>query len=101
MLFQALSTRLGIVTGRNLAEWCRIHFPTPLVSGCRSSVMSQALFALGAHWRSHACVGVDATRARILSQVALSLTLPVPVLARSSQPTLEHDALSLLCSSRL
>ncbi|OCW57255.1 Nramp family divalent metal transporter [Hoeflea olei] len=31
MLFQALSARLGIVTGRNLAELCRMHFPKPLV----------------------------------------------------------------------
>ena len=31
MLFQGLSARLGIVTGRNLAELCRDHFPRPLV----------------------------------------------------------------------
>jgi manganese transport protein len=31
MLFQALSAKLGIVTGRNLAEMCRDHFPRPLV----------------------------------------------------------------------
>ncbi|WP_144160131.1 Nramp family divalent metal transporter [Paraburkholderia sp. BCC1885] len=31
MLFQALSAKLGIVTGRNLAELCRDHLPTPLV----------------------------------------------------------------------
>ena len=31
MLFQALSARLGIVTGRNLAEMCREHYPKPLV----------------------------------------------------------------------
>ena len=31
MLFQGLSARLGIVTGRNLAELCRENFPTPLV----------------------------------------------------------------------
>jgi manganese transport protein len=31
MLFQALSAKLGIVTGRNLAELCREHFPRPLV----------------------------------------------------------------------
>ena len=31
MLFQALSARLGIVTGKNLAELCRDHFPKPLV----------------------------------------------------------------------
>ena len=31
MLFQALSAKLGIVTGRNLAELCREHFPLPVV----------------------------------------------------------------------
>lgn len=31
MLFQSLSARLGIVTGKNLAELCRAHFPAPLV----------------------------------------------------------------------
>ena len=31
MLFQALSAKLGIVTGRNLAEMCREHFPRPIV----------------------------------------------------------------------
>ena len=31
MLFQALSAKLGIVTGRNLAELCREHFPDPVV----------------------------------------------------------------------
>src|ERR1700692_3655605 len=31
MLFQALSAKLGIVTGRNLAELCREQFPPPVV----------------------------------------------------------------------
>ena len=31
MLFQALSAKLGIVTGQNLAEMCRLHFPKPVV----------------------------------------------------------------------
>jgi manganese transport protein len=31
ILFQALSAKLGIVTGRNLAEMCREHFPRPIV----------------------------------------------------------------------
>lgn len=31
MLFQALSAKLGIVTGLNLAEMCRDHFPKPVV----------------------------------------------------------------------
>ncbi len=33
MLFQALSAKLGIVTGRNLAELCRDQFPRPIVIG--------------------------------------------------------------------
>src|ERR1051325_675270 len=33
MLFQALSAKLGIVTGRNLAEMCRDCFPKPVVYG--------------------------------------------------------------------
>jgi len=31
MLFQSLSAKLGIATGRNLAEMCREQFPQPLV----------------------------------------------------------------------
>jgi manganese transport protein len=31
MLFQGLSAKLGIVTGRNLAELCRDHFPPAMV----------------------------------------------------------------------
>ncbi|HEX4616319.1 MAG TPA: Nramp family divalent metal transporter [Stellaceae bacterium] len=31
MLFQALSAKLGVVTGRNLAEMCREQFPQPVV----------------------------------------------------------------------
>ena len=30
MLFQSLSAKLGVVTGRNLAEMCREHFPRPV-----------------------------------------------------------------------
>ncbi|PCE33010.1 Nramp family divalent metal transporter [Burkholderia ubonensis] len=33
MLFQAISAKLGVVTGRNLAELCRDHFPAPVVWG--------------------------------------------------------------------
>ena len=33
MLFQGLSAKLGIVTNRNLAELCRLHFPRPVVWG--------------------------------------------------------------------
>jgi len=33
MVFQALSAKLGIVTGKNLAEMCREHFSPPVVYG--------------------------------------------------------------------
>src|ERR1700735_647777 len=33
MLFQAMSAKVGIVTGRSLAELCRDQFPRPLVIG--------------------------------------------------------------------
>ncbi len=33
MLLQALSAKLGIASGRNLAEQCRVHFPRPVVWG--------------------------------------------------------------------
>jgi manganese transport protein len=33
MLFQAMSAKLGIVTGRNLAELCREQFPRPVALG--------------------------------------------------------------------
>jgi manganese transport protein len=33
MLIQALSAKLGIATGMNLAEHCRAHFPRPIVWG--------------------------------------------------------------------
>ncbi len=33
MLIQCLSAKLGIATGRNLAELCRDHFPAPVVWG--------------------------------------------------------------------
>ena len=39
MLFQALSAKLGIVTGRNLAEMCRDCFPRPVV--CAMWVVSE------------------------------------------------------------
>ena len=33
MLFQSMSAKLGIVTGRNLAELCRLHFPRGVTIG--------------------------------------------------------------------
>src|SRR5208283_3411170 len=44
MLFQGLSAKLGIVTGRNLAELCRDHFPRPVVLAmwCGSEIAAMA-----------------------------------------------------------
>ncbi len=44
MLFQALSAKLGIVTGRNLAEMCRDRFPRPIVLAmwCASEIAAMA-----------------------------------------------------------
>jgi manganese transport protein len=44
MLFQAMSAKLGIVTGSNLAELCREQFPTPVAIGmwCASEVAAMA-----------------------------------------------------------
>ncbi|MGK5684170.1 Nramp family divalent metal transporter [Actinoplanes sp. URMC 104] len=33
MLIQSLSAKLGLVTGRNLPEWCRERFPKPVNAG--------------------------------------------------------------------
>jgi manganese transport protein len=33
MLIQNLSAKIGIATGRNLAELCRDHFPRPVAWG--------------------------------------------------------------------
>ena len=54
MLFQALSAKLGLVTGRNLAELSRDHFPTPVVwimwgiSECAAMATDLAEFLGGA-----------------------------------------------------
>jgi manganese transport protein len=54
MLFQALSAKLGIVTGQNLAELCRAHFPKPVVwamwaiSECAAMATDLAEFLGGA-----------------------------------------------------
>src|SRR3984957_16912029 len=51
MLFQALSAKLGIVTGRNLAELCRAHFPKPVVIAMWivSEIAAMAADGGGAH----------------------------------------------------
>src|SRR3984957_4706778 len=51
MLFQALSAKLGIVTGRNLAELCRDQFPKPVVIAMWivSEIAAMAADGGGAH----------------------------------------------------
>ena len=70
MLFQALSAKLGIVTGRNLAEMCREHFPTPVV------------YAL---WIVSEVAAMATDLAEFLGgAIGLSLILHIPLLAGMS-----------------
>jgi manganese transport protein len=67
MLFQALSAKLGIVTGRNLAELCRDHFPWPVVL---------------AMWVASEIAAMATDLAEFLGgAIGLSLLLHIPLLA--------------------
>ncbi len=67
MLFQALSAKLGIVTGRNLAELCRDAFPAPVV---------------WAMWGISEVAAMATDLAEFLGgAIGLSLLLHVPLLA--------------------
>ncbi|MDU0955474.1 MAG: Nramp family divalent metal transporter [Bradyrhizobium sp.] len=67
MLFQALSAKLGIVTGRNLAEMCRDHFPQPVV---------------WAMWAASEIAAMATDLAEFLGgAIGLSLLFHVPLLA--------------------
>jgi len=67
MLFQALSAKLGIVTGRNLAELCRDHFPRPIVL---------------AMWVASEIAAMATDLAEFLGgAIGLSLLLHIPLLA--------------------
>jgi manganese transport protein len=67
MLFQALSAKLGIVTGRNLAELCRDHFPRPVVL---------------AMWVASEIAAMATDLAEFLGgAIGLSLLLHIPLLA--------------------
>ncbi|MDU6372989.1 MAG: Nramp family divalent metal transporter [Bradyrhizobium sp.] len=67
MLFQALSAKLGIVTGRNLAEMCRDHFPRPVV---------------WAMWAASEIAAMATDLAEFLGgAIGLSLLFHVPLLA--------------------
>lgn len=67
MLFQALSAKLGIVTGRNLAELCREQFPPP------------AVWAL---WIASEIAAMATDLAELVgAAIGLSLLLHIPLLA--------------------
>jgi manganese transport protein len=67
MLFQSLSAKLGIVTGRNLAELCREHFPKPVV---------------GALWIVSEIAAMATDLAEFLGgAIGLALLLHIPLLA--------------------
>ncbi len=67
MLFQALSAKLGIVTGRNLAEMCREEFPRPIVM---------------AMWAISEIAAMATDLAEFLGgAIGLSLLLNIPLLA--------------------
>src|SRR3974377_1001380 len=67
MLFQALSAKLGIVTGRNLAELCRDRFPRPVVL---------AMWVV-----SELCAIETAIADFVGAAICLSLLLHIPLLA--------------------
>ena len=67
MLFQGLSAKLGIVTGRSLAELCRDHLPRPLVVGM---------------WLASEVAAMATDLAEFLGgAIGLSLLLGLPLLA--------------------
>ena len=67
MLFQALSAKLGIVTGQNLAEHCRARYPRPLVL---------------AMWIVSEIAAMATDLAEFLGgAIGLSLLLHIPILA--------------------
>ncbi|MFZ3359592.1 MAG: Nramp family divalent metal transporter, partial [Xanthobacteraceae bacterium] len=67
MLFQGLSAKLGIITGKNLAELCRDHFPLPVV---------------GAMWVVSEIAAMATDLAEFLGgAIGLSLLLHMPLLA--------------------
>ena len=67
MLFQSLSAKLGIVTGRNLAEQCRDRFPKPLV------------FFM---WIASECAAMATDLAEFLgAAIGLSLLFNLPLMA--------------------
>ena len=87
MLFQALSAKLGIVTGRNLAELCRDQFPPPVV--CAMWVVSEI-----------AAMATDLAEF-LGGAIGLSLLFHVPLLAGMAVTAVVTYAILLLRPRRL
>jgi manganese transport protein len=80
MLVQALSAKLGIATGLNLAEHCRAHFPSPVVWGMWLLMEIVAIATdlaefLGAALGFNLLFGIPLWLAGILTAVATFLIL--------------------------
>ncbi|MEO8288353.1 MAG: Nramp family divalent metal transporter [Chloroflexota bacterium] len=80
MLIQALSAKLGIATGMNLAEVCRVSFPKPVVWGMWgvSEVVAMATDLaefLGAAIGFHLLFGIDLFPAAILTGITTFIIL--------------------------
>ena len=80
MLIQALSAKLGIATGLNLAEHCRTHFPRPVVWGMWGLMEIVAIATdlaefLGAALGFNLLFGIPLWVAGILTAVATFLIL--------------------------
>jgi manganese transport protein len=85
MLFQALSAKLGIVTGHNLAELCRDHFPRPVVL---------------AMWVASEIAAMATDLAEFLGgAIRLSLLLHIPLLAGMAATAVITYGL-LMCQQR-
>jgi manganese transport protein len=80
MLIQALSAKLGIATGYNLAEHCRMHFPRPVVLGMWGIMEIVAMATdlaefLGAALGFNLLFGIPLVYGGILTAVATFLIL--------------------------
>jgi manganese transport protein len=85
MLFQAMSAKIGIVTNRNLAELCRLHFPHPVVV---------------AMWGVSEVAAMATDLAEFLGgAVGLSLLLHLPLLAGMGVTAVITYAILMLDSS--
>jgi manganese transport protein len=80
MLIQTLSAKLGIATGRNLAEVCRDEFPRPAVIGLwlqaeLIAIATDLAEFLGAALGFHLLLGIDLLLAAFITAIAAFLIL--------------------------